>query len=90
MLCPSLLSSQNVDPETYLSDQQIDRELLINKLWSKIQETDRKRVSGLTDRDFDYFEKLMSVIINWSDEELLDLASDPIEFRKVIRGYSMD
>ncbi|MEZ9366294.1 hypothetical protein AB4167_17370 [Vibrio sp. 10N.286.49.E11] len=87
MLCPSLLSSQITDPETYLSENQIDRELLVKRLWGLIHETDKTRAKGLTERDFDYFENLMCAIKNWTDEDLLDLASEPGQFRKYMREW---
>ncbi|WP_045421325.1 hypothetical protein [Vibrio jasicida] len=87
MLCPSLLSSQQVDPEQCLSDQQIDRTYLIKRTWDHVQETDRTRKNGLTDLDCKYFENLLTAVEKWSDEELLDLASDPSEFRKVMRVW---
>ena len=87
MLCPSLLSSQQVDPEQCLSDQQIDRTYLIKRMWKLINETDQKRKNGLTDLDCKYFENLLTAIEQWSDEELLDLASDPSKFRKLMRGW---
>jgi hypothetical protein len=87
MLCPSLLSSQHVDPEQCLSDQQIDRTYLINRMWDHVQQIDQSRKNGLTDTDCKYFENLLTAIEKWSDEELLDLASEPSEFRKVMRGW---
>ncbi|MDF4688129.1 hypothetical protein P3539_03705 [Vibrio parahaemolyticus] len=41
----------------------------------------------MTDADIKYFERLITAIEEWSDEELLDLASEPSEFRKVMRGW---
>ncbi|MDH5933572.1 hypothetical protein [Vibrio splendidus] len=85
MLCPSLLSSKSTDPEQCLSDQQIDRTYLISRMWDFVQSTDRKRSRGLTDKDCKYFENILTAIECWSDEELLDLASEPTEFRKMMR-----
>ncbi|OBS98268.1 hypothetical protein A9259_07365 [Vibrio cyclitrophicus] len=87
MLCPSLLSSKSTDPEESLSDQQIDRDYLTSRIWVFIQKTDRKRSRGLTDKDCQYFENILTAIEYWSDEELLDLASEPTEFRKLMRGW---
>ncbi len=42
MLCPSLLSSQNIDPEESLSNQQIDRSYLIKRIFDFINETHKK------------------------------------------------
>ncbi|AIV05461.1 hypothetical protein LA59_08220 [Vibrio harveyi] len=88
MLCPSLLSSQNIDPEISLSNLQIDRELVVSRIWERIYETDHKRKSGLTDNDCRYFDRLLTAIKEWSQEELLELAdATPSEFRKEMRGW---
>jgi len=88
MLCPSLLSSQNIDPEISLSNQQIDRSYLVERIWDQIYETDQKRKSGLTDNDCRYFDRLLTAIKEWSQEELLELAdTTPSEFRKEMRGW---
>ncbi|MFA0550509.1 hypothetical protein AB4538_06585 [Vibrio lentus] len=87
MLCPSLLSSKSTDPEQCLSEQQIDRTYLINRMWGFVQATDRKRSRGLTDKDCKYLENILTAIEKWSDEELLDLASEPTEFRKMMREW---
>ncbi|PMM04642.1 hypothetical protein BCT62_21115 [Vibrio splendidus] len=87
MLCPSLLSSKSTDPEQCLSDQQIDRTYLINRMWGLVQETDRTRKNGLTEKDYKYFDNILTAIECWSDEELLDLASEPTEFRKMMREW---
>ncbi len=87
MLCPSLLSSQNIDPEESLSSLQIDRQFMIKRIFQRMNEVNKKRKKGLTDADIKYFERLITAIKEWSDEELLDLASEPSEFRKVMRGW---
>lgn len=88
MLCPSLLSSQNIDPEESLSNQQIDRSYLADRIWNQIYETDKKRKNGLTDNDCQYFDRILTTIKEWSQEELLELAdATPSEFRKVMRGW---
>lgn len=88
MLCPSLLSSQNIDPEEHFSSQQFDRSYLIKRIWDQIYETDQKRSNGLTDNDCRYFDRLLTAISEWSHEELLDLAdATPSEFRKEMRGW---
>ncbi len=88
MLCPSLLSSQNIDPEISLSNLQIDRELVVSRIWVRIYETDHKRKSGLTDNDCRYFDRLLTAIKEWSQEELIELAdATPSEFRKEMRGW---
>lgn len=89
MLCPSLLTSQHIDPEQCLSEQQIDRELVISLIWEKIQETDHKRKNGLTDRDCEYFDRLLLALKEWTNEELLERIADstPSEFRKEFRGW---
>ncbi|EGQ8047765.1 MULTISPECIES: hypothetical protein [Vibrio] len=88
MLCPSLLSSQNIDPEICLSNQQIDRSYLVERIWDQIYATDQKRKSGLTDNDCRYFDRLLTAIKEWNQEELLELAdATPSEFRKEMRGW---
>ncbi|WP_447073330.1 hypothetical protein [Vibrio alginolyticus] len=88
MLCPSLLSSQNIDPEESLSNQQIDRSYLIKRIFDFINETHKKRKKGLTDADKKYFDCLLTAIFEWSQEELLELAdATPSEFRKLMRGW---
>lgn len=88
MLCPSLLSSQNIDPEESLSNQQIDRSYLIKRIFDFINETHKKRKKGLTDADKKYFDRLLTAIFEWSQEELLELAdATPSEFRKLMRGW---
>ncbi|EGQ8957453.1 hypothetical protein ABVY47_003106 [Vibrio parahaemolyticus] len=88
MLCPSLLSSQNIDPEESLSSQQFDRSYLVERIWDQIYETHKKRKSGLTDNDCRYFDRLLTAIEEWSQEELLELAdATPSEFRKEFRGW---
>ncbi|MBM4888892.1 hypothetical protein HYO43_07770 [Vibrio parahaemolyticus] len=87
MLCPSLLSSQSIDPEESLSSLQIDRKFIRKRIIQKMNEVNKKRKKGLTDLDWKYFENLLTAIEQWSDEELLDLASDPSEFRKLMRGW---
>ncbi|TOF61943.1 hypothetical protein CGH90_18060 [Vibrio parahaemolyticus] len=88
MLCPSLLSSQNIDPEESLSSQQIDCSYLVERIWDQIYETDQKRKSGLTDNDCQYFDRLLIAVKEWSQEELLELAdATPSEFRKKFRGW---
>ncbi|EOB3920541.1 hypothetical protein ACIJC2_003386 [Vibrio parahaemolyticus] len=88
MFCPSLLSSQNIDPEISLSSQQIDRSYLVERIWKLINETDKKRKNGLTENDCLYFDRLLTALEKWSDEELLKLAdATPIEFRKEMRGW---
>ncbi|ELB2228265.1 hypothetical protein QNZ76_003031 [Vibrio parahaemolyticus] len=88
MLCPSLLSSQNIDPEESLSNQQVDRSYLADRIWKLINETDLKRKNGLTENDCLYFDRLLMALEKWSDEELLELAdATPIEFRKLMRGW---
>lgn len=87
MLCPSLLSSQSINPEESLSSLQIDREFMIKRIIERMNEVNKKRKKGLTDADIKYFERLLTTIEEWSDEELLDLASEPSEFRKVMRGW---
>ncbi|EGR2252097.1 hypothetical protein DZF84_11040 [Vibrio parahaemolyticus] len=88
MLCPSLLSSQNIDPEEHFSSQQFDRSYLVERIWEQIHETDQKRRNGLTDNDCRYFDRLLTAISEWSKEELLELAdATPSEFRKEMRGW---
>ncbi|EJL6505004.1 hypothetical protein NMR59_001407 [Vibrio cholerae] len=88
MLCPSLLSSQNINPEEHFSSQQFDRSYFIKRIWKSINETDQKRKNGLTENDCLYFDRLLTALEKWSDEELLELAeATPIEFRKVMRGW---
>ncbi|MCS0419155.1 hypothetical protein [Vibrio diabolicus] len=88
MLCPSLLSSQNIDPEESLSNQQVDRSYLIKRIFDFINETHKKRKKGLTDADKKYFDRLLTAISEWSQEELLELAdATPSEFRKEMRGW---
>ncbi|HDY7616583.1 TPA: hypothetical protein RQJ81_003506 [Vibrio vulnificus] len=88
MLCPSLLSSQNINPEEHFSSQQFDRSYFIKRIWKLINETDQKRKSGLTENDCLYFDRLLMALEKWSDEELLELAdATPIEFRKLMRGW---
>ncbi|HBN6176809.1 TPA: hypothetical protein L3V69_001418 [Vibrio parahaemolyticus] len=88
MLCPSLLSSQSIDPEESLSSQQIDRSYFIKRIWKLINETDQKRKNGLTENDCLYFNRLLTAIEEWSQEDLLELAdAPPSEFKKVMRGW---
>ncbi|KOY34430.1 hypothetical protein NB614_03555 [Vibrio parahaemolyticus] len=87
MLCPSLLSSQNINPEEYFSSQDFDRSYLIKRIFESINETHKKRKKGLTDADKKYFDRLLTAISEWSQEELLELAdATPSEFRKEFRG----
>ncbi|WIH24576.1 hypothetical protein KQ937_07605 [Photobacterium damselae] len=87
MLCPSLLLSQNIDPEEHFSNQKFDRSYLIKRIFESINETHKKRKRGLTDADKKYFDRLLTVIEEWSQEELLELAdATPSEFRNLIRG----
>ncbi|EGQ9512675.1 hypothetical protein F3529_24065 [Vibrio parahaemolyticus] len=88
MLCPSLLSSQNIDPEESLSNQQIDRSYLVERIWERIYEVDQKRKNGLTDNDCLYFDRLLTTVKEWSNDDLLELAdATPSEFRKLMRGW---
>ncbi|EGQ9469025.1 hypothetical protein ABVZ07_000124 [Vibrio parahaemolyticus] len=88
MLCPSLLSGQNIDPESSLSNQQIDRSYLVERIWDQIYEVDQKRKNGLTDNDCRYYDKLLAAITEWSNDDLLELAdATPSEFRSVMRGW---
>lgn len=88
MLCPSLLSSQNINPEEYFSSQGFDRSYLIKRIFESINETHKKRKKGLTDADKKYFDRLLTAISEWSQEELIELAdATPSEFRKVMRGW---
>ncbi len=88
MLCPSLLSSQSVDPEESLSSQQIDRSFFIKRICMLINETDQKRKNGLTENDCLYFNCLLTAIEEWGQEDLLELAdATPSEFRKEMRGW---
>ncbi|HDV5496900.1 TPA: hypothetical protein ACN335_003767 [Vibrio parahaemolyticus] len=88
MLCPSLLSSQNINPEEYFSSQEFDRSYLIKRIFESINETHKKRKKGLTDADKKYFDRLLTAISEWSQEELLELAdATPSEFRKEFRGW---
>ncbi|HAV1389183.1 hypothetical protein [Vibrio parahaemolyticus] len=88
MLCPSLLSSQNINPEEYFSSQDFDRSYLIKRIFESINETHKKRKKGLTDADKKYFDRLLTAISEWSQEELLELAdATPSEFRKEFRGW---
>ncbi|EIU6761176.1 hypothetical protein L5179_004024 [Vibrio parahaemolyticus] len=88
MLCPSLLSSQNQDPEEHFSNQQFDRSYLVERIWNQIYEVDQKRKNGLTDNDCQYFDRILVAINQWSNEELLELAdATPSEFRKLMRGW---
>ncbi len=88
MLCPTLLSSQNINPEEHFSSQEFDRSYFIKRIWRLITETDQKRKNGLTENDCLYFDRLLMAIEKWSDEELLELAdATPIEFRKLMRGW---
>ncbi|EIZ1551027.1 hypothetical protein MOU90_003676 [Vibrio parahaemolyticus] len=88
MLCPSLLSSQNIDPEEHFSNQQFDRSFLVERIWDQIYEVDQKRKNGLTDNDCRYFERLLTAISEWSNDDLLELAdAAPSEFRKEMRGW---
>ncbi|QRZ22262.1 hypothetical protein H9L11_13860 [Vibrio sp. sp1] len=88
MLCPSLLSSQNINPEEHFSSQQFDRSYFVERIWEQIYETDQKRKNGLTDNDCQYFERVLTAISEWSQEELLELAdATPSEFRKEFRGW---
>ncbi|ENP8354535.1 hypothetical protein ACEI14_001099 [Vibrio alginolyticus] len=88
MLCPSLLSSQDINPEEHFSSKQFERSYFVERIWEQINETDQKRSNGLTDNDCQYFERLLTAISEWSQEELLELAdATPIEFRKLMRGW---
>ncbi|MCQ9049253.1 hypothetical protein [Vibrio diabolicus] len=88
MLCPSLLSSQNIDPEEHFSNQQFDRSYLIKRIFEFINDTHKNRKNGLTDADKRYFDRLLTAISEWSQEELLELAdATPSEFRKEMRGW---
>ncbi|EGQ9353235.1 TPA: hypothetical protein GRI77_19740 [Vibrio parahaemolyticus] len=88
MLCPSLLSSQNIDPEESLSNQQIDRSYLVERIWDQIYEVVQKRKNGLTDNDCRYFDRLLTTVKEWSNDDLLELAdATPSEFRKLMRGW---
>ncbi|ELB2198346.1 hypothetical protein QNZ97_002904 [Vibrio parahaemolyticus] len=88
MLCPSLLSSQNIDPEESLSNQQIDRSYLVERIWDQIYEVDQKRKNGLTDNDCRYYDRLLAAIKERSQQELLELAdATPSEFGKEMRGW---
>ncbi|HHX8464607.1 TPA: hypothetical protein ACVO0H_001167 [Vibrio diabolicus] len=88
MLCPSLLSSQNIDPEEHFSSQEFDRSYLVERIWDQIYEVDQKRKSGLTDNDCLYFDRILTAIKEWSQEELLALSdATPSEFRKEMRGW---
>ncbi|HHC7111729.1 hypothetical protein ACX02_23860 [Vibrio parahaemolyticus] len=88
MLCPSLLSSQNIDPEESFSSLQIDRQFMIKRIFQRMNEVNKKRKKGLTDADIKYFERLITTIEEWSQEELLELAdATPSEFRKLMRGW---
>ncbi len=42
MLCPSLLSSQNIDPEESLSSLQIDRQFMIKRIFQRMNEVNKK------------------------------------------------
>lgn len=88
MLCPSLLSSQTINPEEHFSNQQIDRSYLVERIWDQIYEVDQKRKKGLTDNDCQYFDRLLTTVKEWNQEELLELAdATPSEFRKEMRGW---
>lgn len=88
MLCPSLLSSQNINPEEHFSSQEFDRSYFIKRIWKLINETDQKRKNGLTDNDCQYFDRLLTAIKERSQEELLELAdATSSEFRKEFRGW---
>ncbi|MCS0135039.1 hypothetical protein [Vibrio alginolyticus] len=88
MLCPSSLVSQNIDPEKHFSNQQFDRSYLIKRIFESINDTHKKRKNGLTDADKRYFDRLLTAISEWSQEELLELAdATPSEFRKEFRGW---
>ncbi|EGR3179491.1 TPA: hypothetical protein NG675_003485 [Vibrio parahaemolyticus] len=87
MLCPSLLSSQNINPEEILSSLQIDRKFMTKRIIQKMNEVNKKRKKGLTDADKKYFHRLLTAIEQWDDQELADLASEPSEFRKLMQGW---
>lgn len=42
MLCPSLLSSQNINPEEHFSSQQFDRSYFVERIWEQIYENRSK------------------------------------------------
>ncbi|HHG3529926.1 TPA: hypothetical protein ACPVZ9_001525 [Vibrio parahaemolyticus] len=87
MLCPSLLSSKNINPEEHFCSQEFDRSYLIKRIFESINGTHKKRKKGLTDADKKYFYRLLTAVEEWSDEELLELADATTkEFRKLMRG----
>ncbi|TOH06621.1 hypothetical protein CGI88_07140 [Vibrio parahaemolyticus] len=88
MLCPSLLSSQSIDPEESLSSQEIDRSYFRKQIFESINATHKKRKNGLTANDCLYFDRLLTAIEEWSQEDLIELAeATPSEFRKLMRGW---